>query len=149
MSREYLETQIATRRQRLAALDKERAALVGELVAYEDVLANSENEPLSETASGGAPLYHALPVSHAWRTILERMAAFRFFNAGDVELATRTLHNDGKLKKPVTRDGVRAQLSIYTKKGILRRRGGGHYLLTDSTKAALELNAKTSLSQSS
>ena len=149
MIREYLETQITSRRQRLAALDKERAALVGELAAYEDALAKSGNESVDQTGADGTALIHSLAVSHAWRTILERMADFKYFNAGDVELAARRLHDDGKLKKPLTKDGVRAQLSLYTKKGILRRRGGGHYLLTDKTRAALELNAKTSLGQSS
>jgi hypothetical protein len=49
MMRDYLETQIATRRERLAALDSERAKLVGELTAYQDALVRSTDGSIDLT----------------------------------------------------------------------------------------------------
>jgi hypothetical protein len=137
----YFETQIASRRKRLAALDRERAVLVGELTAYEDALARSTDHPADPT-SFEAPKESEqfLPVSRAWLIILERLTTFPHFNTNDLMLVARELHAEGKLKKPQTNDGVRAQLSLYAKKGIIKRRGGGNYQLTENTRARLEIS---------
>lgn len=136
----YLQEQIATRRSRLASLDTERARLIAELSAYEDALANA--------ADGAGPVtilttrkqrQRLLPVSKAWRAILQRLAGFKHFNADDVKLEAQKLYDEGILKKPQTNDGVRAQLSLYAKRGIVKRRGIGSYLLTEQTKNALSL----------
>lgn len=149
MMRHYLETQITARRKRLAALDSERAKLVGELAAYEDALAKSATGSTDEAHIQKLQHEPLLSVSRAWLTVLQRMAGFKYFNASEILIAASALHQEGKLKKLLTNDGVRAQLSNYTRKGILKRRGGGNYLLTDATRAVLESAAKTSLSQSS
>ena len=135
---EYLQTQIAARRNRLASLDRERATLIAELSAYEDALANEANSSAEFNLRGNyKERERSLPVSKAWRAILQRLADFRHFNASDVKLVAQKLYDDGTLKKPQTNDGVRAQLSLYAKKGIIRRKGGGSYLLTDQTRSAL------------
>jgi hypothetical protein len=141
MMRDYLETQIASRRERLAALDSERAKLVGELTAYQDALANSTDGSIDLTKlKEPAERYQPLPVFQAWLIILQRMADYKHFNASEVMLVARTLYDEGKLRKPQTNDGVRAQLSLYAKKGIIKRIGGGNYQLTDKSKTSLELS---------
>jgi hypothetical protein len=147
--RDYLEEQIASRRKRLAALDKERIALNGEIAAYADALAKALDGSIDQTKLASITAGRPLPVSNAWRTILMRMATFAHFNSSEVMLAAQVLNQEGKLKKPQTWEGVRAQLSLYTRKGIVKRLGGGNYRLTDSTKMGLGLGAKTSLGQSS
>jgi hypothetical protein len=131
---EYLQMQIANRRDRLSLIDKERALLIAELAAYEDALAHGSSVQLAVPKSHKG---NELRVSKAWRAILQRLAEFRHFNASDVKLVAQELYNDGKLKKSQTNDGVRAQLSLYAKRGLVRRRGNGSYLLTEKTKAAL------------
>jgi hypothetical protein len=131
---DYLQKQIAIRRGRLAALEKERDKLIIELTAYEDALANAGLVRFAISESRSERL---LPVSKAWRAILHRLAEFSDFNASDVSLVAQKLYKEEALRKPLTKDGVRAQLSLYAKKGIIRRRGGGSYLVTEQTKAAL------------
>ena len=143
MMRAYLETQIASRRKRLAALDRERTELVGELVAYEDALAKSSDGSIDTTnVEALIETEQSLPVSRTWLTILSRLAEFAHFNANDVMLIARALHAEDKLPKPQTNDGVRAQFSIFTKKGIIKRRGGGNYQLTENTRALLETSVE-------
>jgi hypothetical protein len=141
MMRDYLQTQIASRRQRLAMLDRERAELAGELVAYEDALAKSSDGDATNLEAIREP-QQSLPVSRTWLTILSRLAEFTHFNANDIMLVARALHAENKLPKPQTNDGVRAQLSLFTKKGIIKRRGGGNYQLTDNTRARLETSVE-------
>lgn len=138
----YLEQQIATRRSRLATLDRQRATLLAELAAYEDALANlSDGSAHVVIPKSRSQQKRLLPVSGAWRTILDHLVSFRHFNASDVKLIAQQLHKEGTLKKPQTNDGVRAQLSLYAKKQIIKRLGGGNYRLTDQTKAALTLRS--------
>jgi hypothetical protein len=138
--RSYLQTQVASRRRRLAALDHERAALLGEIAAYEDALARStDGSEDPSSLSGPTEPQEFLPVSRSWFVILQRLAEFTHFNANDVVLIARALHQEGKLRKPQTNDGVRAQLSLYAKKVIVKRRGGGNYQVTEKTKELLEI----------
>jgi hypothetical protein len=146
MMRDYLETQIASRRKRLAALDRERATLVGELTAYEDALAKSTDGSIDLTEfREPTERNQSLPVLRAWLVILQRMADFTHFNASEVMLVARTLYDEGKLRKPQTNDGVRAQLSLYAKKGIIKRIGGGNYRLTHDTRATLGLSSSNGI----
>ena len=146
----YLESQIAARRARLEALDVERAVLVAQLAAYEDVLARSANSPAeSITGESREQSPPTLSVSSAWFVVLKRMGDFTYFNASDLEVEALQLYKEEKLRKSLTKDGIRAQLSIYTKKGILKRRGGGQYLLSRKTRLALGLTDKMSSGQSS
>jgi hypothetical protein len=137
---EYLQMQIATRRSRLASIDKERATLVAELAAYEDALTNGGAVEFTAPKSRKS---NELGVSKAWRAILQRLAQFKHFNASDVRLVAQELYNNETLRKPQTKDGVRAQLSLYAKRGLIRRRGNGSYLLTEKTKAALLVPSST------
>src|ERR1700724_2670251 len=100
MMRDYLETQIASRRKRLAALDSERATLVGELTAYEDALAKSTDGSIDLTKfKEPTERSQSLPVLRAWLVILQRMADFKHFNASEVMLVARTLYDEEKLRK--------------------------------------------------
>jgi hypothetical protein len=82
MMRDYLETQIATRRERLAALDSERAKLVGELTAYQDALVRSTDGSIDLTKfQEPVERSQPLPVLGAWLIILQRMAGYKHFNA--------------------------------------------------------------------
>jgi hypothetical protein len=137
---DYLQRQIETRRSRIATLDRERVALVAELTAYEDALANAADGSIqSAIPKSHRPQHRLLPVSRAWRLILHRLVDFRHFNGGDVKLVAQELYDESVLRKPQTNDGVRAQLSLYARKGIIKRLGGGNYRLTEGTKAALAL----------
>ncbi len=137
---DYLQKQIETRRSRIATLDRERATLIAELTAYEDALANAADGSVHITIpKSRAQQQRLLPVFGAWRTILQRLADFTHFNASDVKLIAQKLYDEETLKKPPTNDGIRAQLSLYAKKGIVKRLGGGNYRLTEQTKAALAL----------
>ncbi len=142
---DYLQKQIDTRRSRIALLDKERVRLIAELNAYEDALANGASGSVQITSLGNRrQQQRLLHVFGAWRAILDRLADFVRFNASDVKLVAQKLYDDGTVKKPPTSDGVRAQLSLYAKKGIVKRLGGGNYRLTEQTKAALAPSRATS-----
>jgi hypothetical protein len=146
---EYLQQQISTRRARLATLEKERVAIIAELSAYEDALANVVGDALHAPIIGrGKQQNRVLPVSKGWCAILERLVSFKHFNASDVKLVAQQLIADGKLSKPQTNDGVRAQLSLYAKKGIISRRGNGSYILTEATKAALQTRVRKARNES-
>jgi hypothetical protein len=146
--RDYFEQQITSRRNRLAALERERAVLAAEIAAYQDALAKTAEGSIGLIETSSTSKEEILPVSKAWRTILTRMAGFTHFNAREVLLAATVLNNEGKLNKPQTREGVRAQLSLYTKKGFLQRLGGGNYRLAEKTRVTLGLSVKTDLGQS-
>jgi hypothetical protein len=140
---EYLQQQIAARRSRLASLDKERTAIIAELTAYEDALANATADAAQfSIADRSKHQDRALRVSKAWRAILERLGSFRHFNASDVKTVSQQLCADGTLKKPQTNDGVRAQLSLYAKRGLISRSGNGRYVLTEETKATLVTSSR-------
>jgi hypothetical protein len=136
-----LEAQIDDYRKRLIALDKERARLVDEL--FRDVAtlakthANFHGGEIEET--GRTPLR----VSRNWASILKRLSDFSSFNASDVEIVVRAIRSDEEneeKKMRVQRAGnIRSQLSLLTRKGILKRRGGGNYYVTAQTKKLLDL----------
>ncbi len=133
---DYLQMQIATRRNRLEALDRERAKLTAELAAYEDAL-TSVGEGSLQIPKSHSHQRRLLPIFGDWRAILENLVEFRHFNASDVKRVAKKLFEAGKLKKAQTSDLVRAQLSLYAKKHLIKRMGGGNYRLTEQTKVAL------------
>jgi hypothetical protein len=114
-----LEAQIDDYRKRLIALDKERARLVDEL--FRDVAT------LAKTHAN----FHGGEID------------FSSFNASDVEIVVRAIRSDEEneeKKMRVQRAGnIRSQLSLLTRKGILKRRGGGNYYVTAQTKKLLDL----------
>ena len=136
---DYLLKQIETRRSRIASLDRERVRLAAELAAYEDALANADGGSHFTITSpkSRAQQMRLLPVFGAWRAILQRLLEFKHFNGSDVLLIAQKLYDEGVLKKPVTNDGARAQLSLYAKKRIIKRLGGGNYCVSEQTRAAL------------
>jgi hypothetical protein len=126
-----LQQKIEVRRSRIAILDREREQLLIELVEFERALS------LRGTDAAHQKPVRPLPVFGAWLAILQSLAEHKRFNAKEVRLVAQKLFSDGVLKKELTRDGVRAQLSLYTKKAIIRRMGGGNYCLTEKTKNGL------------
>jgi hypothetical protein len=146
---EYLQQQISARRTRLAALEKERAAIIAELSAYEDALASVVGDAVRAPVVGQRKQQdRVLPVSKGWRAILERLVSFKHFSASDVKFVAQQLFTDGRLNKPQTNDGVRAQLSLYAKKGLISRRGNGSYILTEATKAVLLTQSRKARTES-
>jgi hypothetical protein len=141
--RAYLEQKIVERRQRLAALDQERSVVAAELGVYEDMLFNLRDDAAASELINESHLDHRvnLNITRAWVAILDRLATFKHFNASEVMLVARELFKEKIITKEQTRDGIRAQLSQYAKKGLIRRLGGGNYRLTESTKASLTLNS--------
>src|SRR5262245_49519201 len=139
----YLETQIAARRQRLAAVEHERSTLLAEIRAYEDALAHAtkgstEGSPGSiRRATPKGPSQQGLNLSPTWTAILRRLADFKRFNAGEIMLVARELHKQQDAIKEQSPANVRSQLSLYAKRGIIMRLGGGNYRLSDDTKTTL------------
>jgi hypothetical protein len=141
--REYLETQIGKRRQRLAAIDTERNQLSAELTALEAALEHSQ-DPANEADLNDAnrpksrlskrPSFNLSPT---WVAILERLSGFQHFNARDVRQIAATLHREQTAIKEQTYGNVRVQFSLYTKRGILKRLGGGNYKVSEMAKIAL------------
>jgi hypothetical protein len=139
------EKAIRDRHKRLAALDQERLVILAELQAHDEPLLVSANNTADPKPSKQA---ESLGLSRNWRIILRHLAAYRHFNAGDVILLGKKLCEQGILSKQLTADGVRAQFSIYSRKGFLVRRGGGNYCVAEHVKTELaakpekELRAK-------
>lgn len=130
---------IEVRRSRIAILDREREQLLVELIEFERALS------LPGTQATHQRPVRPLPVLGAWFAILQALAEYKRFNAKEVRLVAQKLFSDGVLKKELTRDGVRAQFSLYTKKGIIRRMGGGNYCLTEKTKNNLSAHGAATL----
>src|SRR5262245_11256614 len=151
--RDYLETQIAMRRQRLAALDHERSTVMAEIRAYEDALAHVDEDATvasgqtrKEASKRSSRLSNqeSLNLSPTWIALLRRLASFKHFNASEVILVARELHKEQSAIKEQSWSNVRSQLSIYTKRGIIMRLGGGNYRLSDKTKTALTVRKEES-----
>jgi hypothetical protein len=145
---EYLQQQIARRRGRLAALEKERATIIAELAAYEDALANTGRDDSEAPIVSRVRRQQRLSISKAWRAILGRLVSFKHFNASDVKSVAQQLFAEGRLIKPQTNDGVRAQLSLYAKKGLISRRGNGSYVLTEESRVALLASSRAMQAES-
>jgi hypothetical protein len=146
--RVFLQQKIIERRQRLIALDRERSAVQAELGVYEEMLANLPDDPTAAaeptTDSSHLDDRVKLNITRAWVAILDRLAPFKHFNASEVMLVARELFKEKILSKEQTKDGIRAQLSQYTKRGLIKRLGGGNYRLTEPTKASLILYSNRS-----
>ena len=136
-----LEAHIDDYRKRLIALDKERARLVDELFRDVARLAKTQADfHGGEIEEIGRP---PLRVSRSWASILKRLSGFTSFNAGDVEIVVRALRSEEENEEKKMRfqkpGNIRSQLSLLTRKGILKRRGGGNYHVTAQTKKLLDL----------
>jgi hypothetical protein len=136
-----LEAQIDDYRKRLIALDKKRARLVNELFRDIATLAKTQTDfhggEIEEI--GRTPL----KVSRNWASILKRLSGFTSFNAGDVEIVVKALRSEEEneeKKMRVQRPGnIRSQLSLLTRKGILKRYGSGNYRVTAQAKKLFDL----------
>jgi hypothetical protein len=139
-----LENQIKARRKRLADLDQERSELLDQLLRDVSTLVNQNSKsrrkellhhPTKEVE------FEPLNISRNWTAILTRLSGFRTFNASEVGLIVRTLRNeeatDEKRMRPQTLGNIRSQLSLLTKRNIIKRLGGGNYRLTEQTKKVL------------
>jgi len=140
-----LEAQIDDRRKRLIALERERAKLVDELLRDVSALARAKMRS-RDNREAHAPDLEADPpplrISRSWVCILKRLSGFRTFNASEVEIAVRALRAEEKnedKKMRLQRPGsIRSQLTLLTRKGILKRLGGGNYRISDQVKKAIE-----------
>ena len=132
--------QIADYRRELEELDRKRSRVLANLIGLLENVSSAER--LSEAGHGIAESVLQRKVeriSNAWLTILQGLLAFRHFNAGDVERIANGLLKDGKLVKPQSRENIRAQLTLFTKRRMIRRMGGGNYLFLPETKQLLQI----------
>lgn len=134
--REFLEQQIAARRERLIVLDRERSAIESELRAYEDTLVQAGGT-LPSASAERRPKCASL--SRAWVAILQQLLGYKHFNASDIVLVGNRLNKEKILNKKQTPGSARAQLSLLTRKEIINRRGGGNYSFPEETKLWLQL----------
>jgi hypothetical protein len=133
---------IEQKRRRLAGFDKQQLVdlLAYVLVAVETLGDGGSIRPLTTTESGDRG---DLKVTKAWALILRKLSTYKHFRATDAVLVSREFHKDGKINRIQTSGSARAQLCLLTRKGVIRRLGGGNYIVPDETKRALtQLRAK-------
>ncbi len=142
--REYIESQISERRNRIASLEHDLLTIKAEVSAYEDMLRHIDDEPKNVRSNEpGDPGKRNVPsrkatstsfqLSEHWAKILRILAASgRSFDASDiVEAADRV----GKsMKTP----NARSQIAYYKKKKVFRRIQPGKYILTDTGREMLK-----------
>jgi hypothetical protein len=120
-------------------MDKgELVDLVAKLwVSVEAMMDNTENSNMPGSESKARSNAN-LKFTKAWTAILRRLSTYRHFRAGDVILVSQELQREGTISRIQTPGGARAQLCQLTKKGAIKRRGGGNYQVTPQTKNALD-----------
>ena len=136
--KQYLTSQIDSRRARLQILDQERLKVLAEIGAYEDMLAHLRDSeramPTKPTEAATDPrgITEAVnQLSPAWRAILAALVHRTNFNTSRVLMVAK------QQGVATTEVNVRSQLSIYTNRGILDRIGTGLYCLTPLAADAL------------
>ena len=130
---------IDEKRRRLASLDKDRLVelLAGFWTTVEDLLGDAADGGQARTKSK-ASNSAGIKLTKAWTAILRRLSSYDHFRASDVILISRDFEKTGEIDRIQTPGGARAQLCQLTKKGIIKRLGGGNYKVTEKTKAALK-----------
>jgi hypothetical protein len=130
---------IDQKRRRLAAIEKgQLVELVAELwVSVEALMQGTAKSSRSITGSKGRSEI-GIKLTKAWAAILRRLSTYKHFRAADVILVSRDFQQHGNIGRIQTPGSARAQLCQLTRKGIIKRLGGGNYRVTEQTKAALE-----------
>jgi hypothetical protein len=138
--REYIEAQIAKRRQTINGLhhdrdriDRQCSEVEAEVRAYEDILSHLPNSagraPRRPARAGGGGKMR----NSNWRVVFEHIAA-QWPQPVTTDAMLRHAEVSGL---PLTRQAIRAQTSGYTQKGSLERVKTGLYRMTP--KGAAEL----------
>jgi hypothetical protein len=129
---------IEEKRRLLAAIDKEQLVLlVAKLLVSAEALLDSSAlpnaaKPKPNTKNVG------LKLTKAWRLIMSRLANYAHFRADDVILVSRELQKDGAIAHIQTSGSARAQLCHLTRRGAIKRLGGGNYRVNEEIKVALK-----------
>jgi hypothetical protein len=122
----------AEKRRRLAVLEAERAALLLDLGLAKGghESAAAEGRPMQPTLAERYPR-----VGRTWTLILTELRTYNHFRANDIGRVSYGLLKEGKILRLVSKGAARAQLSHLTKKGVVKRMGGGNYRLSERTKS--------------
>jgi hypothetical protein len=133
-----IEDIIAEKRRRLASLEKDRLVelLAGFWITIEMLLEDDPSNAARKTKSNGRTSNN-LKLTKAWTAILRRLCTYKHFRASDIILISREFQKNGEVDRIQTPGGTRAQLSHLTKKGIIKRLGGGNYRISDQAKTDL------------
>jgi hypothetical protein len=125
------------KRRKLAAIGKEQLIeLLVELWVSAESLVDGAAEAPRRSAKDKSKF--SVRLTKTWTAILRRLSTFKHFRAADVILVSREFQNDGKISRIQTPGSARAQLCHLTRKGVIKRLGGGNYRVTEQTKNALE-----------
>jgi hypothetical protein len=140
----------AQKRSRLASFDKEQLVdLLANILVTIEALGAGDGNSIASLAATTTGTKVELRVTKAWALILHRLSGYKHFRATDAVLVSREFYKDGKINRIQTGGSARAQLSLLTRKGIIKRLGGGNYLVPDAGKRALEqLRAEKRLGRS-
>lgn len=155
--RDYIETQIADRREALSQLERQKIALQGELRAYEDMrqkLASERVGSQEQRGSAGAKAQSGKPsdddggetspirLTANWlNTLLALRNDFREFTGEDVLKAAESVGYETNLIN------IRSQLSSYTERGLLIRKTLGRYEIADVLHARLDAEQDRKISR--
>lgn len=129
---------IDQKRRRLAGIEKDRlvellAKLWVSVEAFLDDAVDSGQTPTNSKSTNRSDV----KLTKAWTAILGRLSTYKHFRGTDIVLVSRELQKNGSINRIQTPGSARAQLSHLTRKGMIKRLGGGNYCVTEQTKAVL------------
>jgi len=133
-----VEDMIAEKSRRLASLEKDRLVelLAGFWITVEMLLEGQPSHSNGKTRDK-SKAFPTVKLSKAWTGILRRLCTYKHFRASDIMLISREFEKSGEINRAQTPGSTRAQLSHLTKKGVIKRLGGGNYRVSEQTKADL------------
>lgn len=139
LSSEYLKSKIADKRLAIQKLDRDRERLLGEVAAYEDMLAQTDqerrNEELNKTfvarGNGAAlSLTRGRGLSTSWKAVLKRLSGKDRFDYDDA------VKEAEKAGFPFKKVKMRSKMHQYCVSGHAERVENGVFRITDKGKEA-------------
>lgn len=125
------------KRQRLAAIGREQLIdLVAELWISVEALIDNAQKPRGPKSADASAKNSGVKLTKTWKEIIQRLSTYKHFRAADVILVSQALHKEGTISRTQTPGGARAQLCLLTKRGVIKRRGGGNYQVIPNAKCA-------------
>ena len=142
--KQYLESQIAERKAKIAEFERNILTAKAELSAFEDALTHlEEGSHVSADTNGDAeetprkPTSSSFQMSEHWLEILRRMDRLGH-SFGAVEISETA----AAVGKVTTIPNVRAQMAYYKRRKVIRRTAKGRYMLTDAGRQMLRDSAE-------
>ena len=145
--RQYLETQIADRDEKIARLERELLAAKAERRALADTLSHLDSDdetrarakealPPERKMGPRSPTPSSFQMSEHWAEILRRLdAAGRSFSAADISAMAKAVG------KPMTTPNVRSQLAYYKRRKVIKRTAKGRYAVAETAREMLKTSA--------